>query len=231
MAPLEWVALAVYLVCWVGYAPLFRRLPHAGGVINANLNIVRMAWMTNMSRRKDRFIDSALLGHAINSASFFASSNLILIAALTGALVGGERTWSTVHNLPLVERTAPLLFEAKLALIVAALARSLLDFIWSIRQQNYCLAAIGAAPLNASDETLKIYAAAVASILNPALSSFSAGVRGYYFALAAAGWMLGPIPFIVATLGATWLLASRQLGSRAAHGLRQLRLLIDSEEL
>jgi uncharacterized membrane protein len=69
----------------------------------------------------------------------------------------------------------------------------------------------------------------MASILNPALGSFSAGVRGYYFALAAAGWLLGPIPLIVASLAATALLTSRQLGSQAAHGLKQLRLLIDSE--
>ncbi|QUD90683.1 DUF599 family protein [Phenylobacterium montanum] len=231
MSPLELAGLAVYLACWLGYAPLLRRLPHAGGVINANLNVVRTGWMTRMALRKDRFIDSALLGHAINSASFFASSNLILIAALTGALVGGERTWSTVHNLPLVERTAPLLFEAKLALIVVSMARSLLDFIWSIRQLNYCLAAIGALPLAASEETLRAYAAATASILNPALGSFSAGVRGYYFALAAAGWLLGPIPLIITSLGATFLLAWRQLASPSAHGLRQLRLLIDSETM
>ncbi len=230
MAPLEIAAVIVYLTCWIGYAPMFKRLPHAGGVINANLNVIRIAWMTNMGRRQNRFLDSALLGHAINSASFFASSNLILIAALTGALVGGERTWNTVHTLPLVERTAPLLFEAKLALIVAALARSLLDFIWAIRQLNYCLAAIGATPDEASGERLKAYAAATASILNPALSSFSAGVRGYYFALAAAGWMLGPIPFMVITIGATALLSWRQLASHAAKGLRDLRTLIDAEE-
>ena len=230
MAPLEILAVAVYLACWLGYAPLFKRLPHSGGVINANMNIVRTAWMANMSRRENRFLDSQLLGHVISSASFFASSNLILIAALTGALVGGERTWNSVHTLPLVERTAPLLFEGKLALIIAAMARSLLDFIWSIRQMNYCLAAIGAAPEMESAEARRAYGAATASILNPALSSFSAGVRGYYFALAAAGWMLGPIPFITITIGATALLAWRQYGSRAAAGVRQIRALIDAED-
>ena len=230
MGPLELIAVGVYLVCWIGYAPFFRLLPHSGGVINANMNVIRTAWMANMSRRENRFLDSQLMGHVINSASFFASSNLILIAALTGALVGGERTWSSVHALPLVERTEPLMFELKLALIIAALARSLLDFIWSIRQMNYCLAAIGAAPDTASDIARKEYGAATASILNPALSSFSAGVRGYYFALAAAGWMLGPIPLMIISVGATLLLAWRQHGSRASAGLRQVRALIDADE-
>ena len=38
------------------------------------------------------------------------------------------------------------LLEAKLALVLVCLARGLLDFIWSIRQLNYALALIGAAP-------------------------------------------------------------------------------------
>ena len=33
--------------------------------------------------------------------------------------------------------------DQALALVVLALARGLLDFIWAIRQMNYCLAAIG----------------------------------------------------------------------------------------
>ena len=38
-------------------------------------------------------------------------------------------------------------------------------------------------------------------LLNPALHSVNSGVRGYYFALAAAAWLFGPWTFIAATLG------------------------------
>ena len=51
---------------------------------------VRHAWMTAMTRREIRLLDSQLLGHSINSGSFFASSNLLLIAAVSGILFGGE---------------------------------------------------------------------------------------------------------------------------------------------
>ena len=228
MSPLEIIAPLIFLILWLGYEPLMRLRPHAGGELNVNMAHIRSAWMRNMSHRENRFIDSQLMGHVINSASFFASSNLILIAALTSALVGGQRTFNTLHGLPWIERTAPLLFELKMALIVLALARGLLDFIWSIRQMNYCLAAIGAAPMISTPQSALAYGEATASILNPALSTFSSGVRGYYFALGAAGWLLGPLVFMGVTVSVVTLLAWRQLGSPAARGVRRVRDLLDA---
>ncbi|RYG89174.1 MAG: DUF599 family protein, partial [Alphaproteobacteria bacterium] len=66
-----------------------------------------------------------------------------------------------------------------------------------------------------------------ARVLNGALSAFNAGVRGYYFALAAAAWMFGPIPLALATLGAVLLLAWRQTASPAANAVRDLRKALD----
>jgi len=214
MSPLEIIAPLIFLVCWLVYEPMMRLRPGSGGELNANLTHIRSAWMHNMSHRENRFIDSQLMGHVIN--------------ALTGALVGGQRTLNTLHGLPWIERTEPFLFELKMALIVLALARGLLDFIWTIRQLNYCLAAIGAAPMITSAEQAVAYGQATASILNPALSTFSSGVRGYYFALAAAGWLLGPLVFIGVTLSCMALLVWRQLGSPAAKGVRRVRDLLDA---
>ncbi len=60
-------------------------------------------------------------------------------------------------------------------------------------------------------------------VLNPALSSFNAGVRGYYFGLAAAAWLFGPIAFVAATGGAISLLVWRQRRSPAAKAISDLR--------
>jgi len=199
------------------------------GAINSDMTVVRAAWMKAMARRESRFIDGQLMGHALNSASFFASANLIIIAAAAGALFGGESTYKSVIGVALLDRVPRLIFEFKLGLITVTLARGLLDFIWAIRQMNYTLAAIGAAPESASKETMESYGAAAALLINPALSSFNAGVRGYYFALAAAAWLLGPIPFLVATLGAMGLLIWRQSASRTARGIRTIRELLEAD--
>jgi uncharacterized membrane protein len=120
-------------------------------------------------------------------------------------------------------------FQIKLGVVLIALARGLLDFIWAIRQMNYCLAAIGATPMWAPRAVLDEYAEAAGAILNPALSAFNAGVRGYYFALAAAAWLLGPMAFAVATGGAMGLLLWRQRRSPASAAVRKVRQILERQ--
>jgi uncharacterized membrane protein len=224
-------AFLLFAACWLGYEPLLKRLARWGPeIINSHMTVVRTAWMQAMSRREARFLDSQLLGHVLTSASFFASSNLIIIAAAAGTLFKGGGAMSAVRAAPLVASAPIEVLRLKLALIVVVLGRSLLSLIWSIRQLNYCLAAIGAAPDAKEDpERLRAYGAAAAEVLNPALSSFSSGVRGYYFALAAASWLFGPIPFAIVTVGSIMLLLWRQVGSSSSKGVRGLRALLEAD--
>ena len=232
MSPIDALALAVFLIAWLLYQPVLKRLSRRGGVINTDMTVVRRRWMTNMAGRENRFLDSQLMGHLLSSASFFASANLIVIAAAAGALFRSADTYRSMAHLTAAAEAGPRwLFEAKLALVVVALARGLLDFIWAIRQMNYCLAAIGAAPPPSSARALlRDYGDAAASLLNPALSSFNNGVRGYYFSLAAAGWLLGPWAMIAGATGAVALLYWRQVASSSAKGVHRIRRLLESVE-
>ena len=226
LAPFDWAALAVFALCWLFYEPMLKRVARSRGALNTDLQAVRAAWMGAMARRTDsRFIDGQLMGHALNSASFFASANLILIAAAAGVLFGGEGAWRNVAGVALLQETPRSLFEIKLGLVTVALSRGLLDFIWAIRQMDYLFAVIGAAP-DGAYERLERYGRAAAAILKPAMSAFNAGVRGYYFALAAAAWLVGPVPFGVATLGAAALLLWRQVYSPSSAGVRGVRAVL-----
>jgi uncharacterized membrane protein len=121
-----------------------------------------------------------------------------------------------------------VLFELKFALVLVTLARGLLDFIWSIRQMNYALALIGAAPEITVEADRDAFGKATAEVLNPALGAFSQGVRGYYFALAAAAWLFGPFWLCAGAVAAFALLVWRQSGSPAARAIRTARRLIDA---
>lgn len=223
-------AFGVFALAWVAYEPLLRILARGRHVINADLLVIRRAWMRRMvARENQRLLDSQLVGHALNSASFFASSNLILIAGAAGILFGGESAYRLIEGAPLLAQAPPQLFGVKLALVAMTLARGLLSFIWAIRQLNYCVAAIGAAPEGGSGPDHRAYAAAVGDLLNPALSSFNAGVRGYYFALASTAWLFGPTAFAAVTLGAVGLLAWRQAASPASRAVRRVRALLEEE--
>lgn len=221
-------ALAFFAICWLFYEQLLRGLSR-DGVLNTDMTVLRAAWMREMARRESRFIDGQLLGHALNSASFFASSNLLLIAAAAGVLFGGERSFASLSSLELVQTSTRMMFELQMAVILVVLARGLLAFIWSIRQMNYCLTLFGATPEgeDADPAMARAFGDAGSEVLNQSLSSFNAGVRGYYFALAAAAWMFGPVALTVATVGAVGLLVWRQRGSPSAKAIRKLRALIE----
>ena len=220
-------ALAAFLILWLGYEPLLAALGRKRGLINQNMVAVRLAWMRAMVSRENPLVDSQLMGHALNSASFFASSNLILIAGAAGLLSGGEGAYHRIQDVPMLAQAPWVLFELKIALVAVSLARGLLDFIWSIRQMNYCLAMIGAAPRQAAPDMKEAYAQAAAGILNPALATFSAGVRSYYFALAAAAWLFSPSALVAAGVVAVGLLAWRQAYSPAAGKIALARALLD----
>ena len=227
MGPADWAALALYLLVWLGYEPLLRRVAKASGAIEADLSRLRTLWMRAMATRRDgRLLDGQLLGHAITSASFFTSSNLILAAGVAGVLFGGHATHGKANEVGFAAGSL-LLFQGKLALILAALTRGILSFIWAIRQMNYCIALIGAAPDSGSDPALlRAYADAASEVLNPAMSSFSHGIRTYYFALAATAWLFGPALFVVGTLAAFVTLIYRQSSSGSARGVRRARALL-----
>lgn len=227
MTPLDWAAVVLFFLCWLGYEPVLRVLSRSVGTLNQDMQLIRHVWMSAMTRREIRLVDSQLMGHSINTASFFASTNLLLIAAVAGILFGGEAALRGFAAVGAEAVPLPLL-EAKLALILVCLVRGLLDFIWSIRQLNYTLAVIGSVP--ELDEGLDRAALgrAAGDLLNPALASFSQGVRAYYFALAAAAWLMGPLWLGAGVIAAFSLLIWRQEGSPAARAIRKVRALLDT---
>lgn len=226
MTLLDWLALSLFLICWLGYGPLLDVLARRSGSLNADMLVVRRAWMQAMAHREIRLVDSQLLGHSINSAGFLASTNLLLIAAVAGILFGGENALRGLAQVG-AEDTSLKVLEVRLALILLCLARGLLDFIWSIRQMNYALALIGATPELHKVADREALGRAAADLLNPALSAFSQGVRGYYFSLAAAAWMFGPIWLGLGVISAFSLLVWRQAASPAARAVRTARKLLE----
>ena len=226
---LDLFAFALFAIVWLFYEQILKRL-RRGRHVNSDMRVLRGAWMRAMASRDNRIMDGQLLGNALHSASFFASSNLILIAAVAGVLFGGQGAWKQVQGLEVLAPVPRYLFEAKLGLVLVCLARGLLDFIWSIRQLNYCLAAMGATPEPLPVAKQPVYGEVLARLLNPALGAFNSGVRGYYFALAAAAWLFGPWAFMTATLGAVGLLFWRQRSSPSAVAIHDFRKLLEAKD-
>ena len=222
-------ALALFLVVWIGYPWLVHRLGRRRGAVNLDMTVIRGFWMREMVRRPERrLLDGQLLGHTLNTATFFSSTNLILIAAVAGALFGGERIYRAVLDVPLLSHGPRILFEFKLILVLGTLAGGLLDFVWAIRQLGYCLALTGAAPTAGPAAALAAYADASGRIFDRTLSAYNSGVRAYYFSLAASAWLVSPLMFVAGTMGAAGLLLARQLASPTARAIQTARTAIEA---
>ena len=224
MNPLDIAALALFVLCWLGYEPLRVRLAKGGsGSINLDMYPVREAWMRQFLARDNRIMDVNLLGHLLNSASFFASTNLLVIAAAAGVFFGGETVRANLQNLDLAAPASDWLIELKVGIVIVTLSRGLLDFVWAIRQLNYAMALLGAAPEATERDKHDAFVAAASDVLHPSFAAFNTGVRAYYFALAAAAWIISPWAMIAGVVATVAVLLRRQMHSQAARGIRAAR--------
>lgn len=223
------LAVGVFLVIWLCYIPLLRKLGEPGGFVGGDMAAVRAAWMANMANRENSVVDSQLLGHALATSTFMTSTTLAIIAGLSGVLLGGDSVWRVVQTAPFIATASPLAHALKLGLVLLVLGRSLVAFIWAMRQHKYLLSVIGARPLEAGPAVRDAWGAASALLLDSAARAFSVGLGSYYLAFAAAAWMLGPLAMSLATAGACFLLFWRQNHSATALSVNRLAQLARQE--
>ena len=213
-------ALGLFLLAWLGYG-LMARTPRAPRSMAARMLGMRRAWMLSMLARDNRITDASLIGNVVHSATFFASTTVVALAALVGMLGNLDRAHAAVEGLAFTAKASRPLLEAKVMLLLLVLAHGFLKLSWAVRQLNHCVALIGAAPLRPDAARRDAFADRAASVLSLAIGSFDAGLRAYYFALAALAWLLGPGPFALATGGIVAMLLWRQFGSAASEAIRR----------
>ena len=219
---IDWLGFVWFMAAWVSYEPMTRRIGRRRHLINSAMVGARQAWMETMLGRENRMPDAALIGHVMRSASFFASTTVLVIAALFGALGSIDRIEAAILTLTGTPPTRPAL-DLKLALILIVVVRGFLSLTWAIRQFNYVTALIGAAPVAPVDPALRgELAADLGEVLSLAAASFNGGVRAYYFALAGLTWLVSPVLFGLATTAVIALLLRRQTGSRVAHVIQRI---------
>jgi uncharacterized membrane protein len=214
LPPLDIAALVWFSLLWWGYGWLTDRRNRTPVSLNQHMLRIRIRWMTNMLYRDNRVMDSMLIGHLIHSVSFFASTTVLVLAGLLGVLASAEASHQKVMELGFTMHTDRYLFELKLVLLLGIFVYSFFCFTWAVRQFNYTIALVGAAPLEPGDEA-NITAKAAAKMMTLAIISFNRGLRGYYYAFASLGWLVHPAVFIGLVTLVTFVLWRRQFRSAA----------------
>src|SRR5581483_5734096 len=201
---LDVVALAWFLSLWLGYARFAHVRGHRVASLMSVMGKYRQEWWMRIIERELRMIDTSIVANLANSATFFASTTLLILGGLLALLGTTAKVVEVVKGLPFNARaTTSQMWELKIMLLLAIFVYAFFKFTWSLRQFNFSSVLIGAAPKvpeRAEQELDYIHRAATLS--SSASDSFNYGLRAYYFGLAALAWFLNAWLFIAAT---TWI--------------------------
>lgn len=227
IAPIDLVAPAWLIVCWVGYTLLADRARERPSLMT-RMHAWRLAWMRSMLDRDNRMVDVQIIGNLMRSVSFFASTSMFVIAGLIAILGAREEAMAVLGELPFAVETPPLLWDLKVLLLVVVFVYSFFKFTWAYRHYNYCLILLGsvAAPAELKQRD-RVRARRAADVATSTARHFNHGIRAYYFGLAALSWFVHPLLFILLTAWVVLVLYRREFRSRLLRTLEEPETTLD----
>lgn len=208
----DFVVVPYLLVLWMGYGYFSKYMAKRTYCLASILSIHRVWWMQRMLRRENRVADSSLLANLERNVNFFASTTMIIIAALLTALTSAWQ-WQFMQ-----QYEGSVSNQYKVLLLLVIMVYAFFSFTWSLRQYGFGSVLMGAAPDPEQDEfnatQRKEYAYSTAKVLDQAAHSFNYGLRAYYYALASIAWFIHPLIFIGATTWVVVVLYRREFKSK-----------------
>ena len=201
----DYIALAFFALAWFAYWAAVELTPAARSGLNPLMDAHRRGWMEQTVVRENRIVDTTILASLQNGTAFFASTSLFAVGGVLALLQSTETALSLFEDLPFGLATSRVAWEVKVIGLAVIFVYAFFKFAWAYRLSNYCAILIGAAPpcsdLSAAGN--EVYIERLARIANQMGHHFNRGLRAYFFALAALGWFIHPVLFILAC---TWVL-------------------------
>ena len=222
---LDSVALAFFVVAWLGYNLAVERHPAGRTGLNVLMNAQRRAWLDQTVMRENRIVDTTINASLQNGTAFFASTSLFAIGGVLTLFRSTGDVLELFAELPFGVVTTRAAWEMKTIGLAVIFVYAFFKFGWSYRLFNYGAVLIGAVPpLRSSDEVQVRAAAARAAAMNVvAAMHFNRGQRAFFFALAYLGWFLSAYVFVAATAAVLVVMWRRQFASDAR------RVLLDGQ--
>lgn len=183
---------------------------------------VRNQWMLRLLNRENRMPDVALIGHLMQSVSFFASTSLLVLASLITVFGVVDDAIQVINDLPFAQQISPAFWKLKLLLIIVIFIFVFFKLVWAIRQYNATIFMVGAAPeFDSSEEDKNFYGKNLGTVINRASRHFVDGMRGYEYAMAALAWFINPYLFIIATILVSMVTYRREFASKTMEAMNK----------
>lgn len=207
-ALLEWVALALFLACWIGYeryhARRLRRAPDS--TRHGRLLTRQVGWITAMVKRDQPILFIQTFRNFGRLAVFLGSLTLLALGGAFGLLLSGERLRTLCQITYLFGHPSLQVAQLKLLFLVVILAFAFIQFIWAIR----ALLAVHLFTDSAAG-TPEVRIIGLVHYLNHFQLDFRHGLRTAYYAVCLLLWPFSVELFIVATVVLTVILARYDL--------------------
>lgn len=223
---IELSALAYFFVLWVAYAHYARyrakKSEHAS--LSRSLRSHREAWARRLLNRDMRMTDASLLANQERVVGFFASTTLLLMAAVLTALTTSGKIAELTSHIPLASPQDLGQIEAKLSLLLLIFIYAFFKVTWSLRQYGFAGVVIGGAPdpsESLSPEQRTAFAQQLAKIMDCAGHDNNSCLRAYYFALSVVCWLSGVVPFLLASTLTVFVLYNREFKSSAVLAMQR----------
>lgn len=223
MGPLDGVALALFLVVWTGYTLIVDHTRARDHSITAYMNRKRLSWMDAASRRDLRIVDTQILGNLLTGVGFFASTTIFVLGGLMAMLGVADRAADVLADIPFAAAAAsPAAWEAKVLVMLLIFIYAFFKFAWAFRLANYCSITVGSMPAADLADTPKVagIVTVAAALSMQSGHHFNRGLRAYFFALAALGWLIGAPLFMALTVLVVGVLYRREFRSHALKALK-----------
>lgn len=177
------------------------------------LQAYRNAWIIAHSHGKNNMVVVQTLRNTIMSASFLASTSVILIMAVFNFLGYLNTPHRSDTLIGIFSAADPVVEMWRIFLIILTLSYTFFNFTWYIREINY-LGFI----LNIPKEQLdaiegKDSTEVISNLFLTTGIRFSMGMRGYYFLMPLFMWLIHPLFMIVSLLVIVSILLKRDLAT------------------
>lgn len=209
-------ALAWFVLCAGGYGYTTRYGVLANGGLVRAINEQRKLWMANMAARDNRVVDVQIVANLARGNAFFASTAVFVTGALAALFGTVEEIQSLATKFPFLRQTTVFMWQLKILFLMSVFILAFFKFAWAFRLSHYTAILIGATPIatNRNKKQCLAHAENAAHVAGIVGHHSNAGLRYYYFGIAALGWFIHPLVFMFTTLWVVGVLYRREYHSR-----------------
>ncbi len=214
-------ALVWMLVCWIGYTLIADRNAIDKREMAKVMYHHRLTWMTRMLERENRMPDVNIVVAHIRSGTLFASTTILILAGTVALLGHIDQLRDVISKLSFAAEPRADMLELKVFVLIGIFVYAFFKYAWCLRQFNYSLILIGAAPQpqDCDENVMANYPVRAARILTRATHTFNRGLRAYYFGLASLTWFIQPWLLVISSIWVVLVLYRRDYRSQTLDAL------------